>query len=293
MKIVSLTSTWGAGFFSYCVVLLVDIIGVLNHYGCYPERIITKSGFDLYKRFPEDDVFNTFFELASPDERDYNKKKPPKSKFSYYQRARGHINISHPQIAFQYWEQYSDYSKFNFDALNPVVKKYFIPTKIVLDIKRAMMAQYGIEPDNCLGVYYRGTDKKSEVVECGYERFYDKIKEVLQPGQQLLVQTDSAQSLEYLKEKNVEYICIKQNDVSHTDKGIHNEKTPAQNHEDMKYLLATVLILAECKTIINSVSNVSMWSVLLRGHGRGIYQWVGGHPKTAIDKIKKINYWTA
>lgn len=291
MKNVALTPLLGSGFFSCCVVLLVEIIQVLNLYGCFPAKVFTKSGFLLYKRFPEDEVFLTFFEPPQPDERDYSQKKKPVSKYSYYERAKGNIHKTHPQAVFDYWEQFCDYKKLKFDGLKSVVKKYFTPTKTILDIKRALMAQYGIQPENCVGVYYRGTDKKSEVVECGYDNYYNKIKEVLQPGQQLLIQTDSAPFLDYIKEKNITYITIKQNDVSYTDKGIHFERTPAQNHEDMKYLLATVLILSECKTLINCASNVSMWAVLFRGHGNGVYQWLGTHIKKKPDE--NTNRWCA
>jgi hypothetical protein len=273
MKIISMNPGWGAGFFSCCIVFITDIIKFLNEYGCFPAEAISKNGFHKYKRYPDDDVIQTFFEPPHPDARDYKKK--PKKRSDIYERLKGKTAITHPQIEFGYWTQTSDYRLIEFDALKPVLKKYFTPTKTILDIKNALMAEYGIQPDNCVGLYYRGTDKKTEIVDCGFENYYNKVKEVLQPGQQLLVQTDSAPFLDYLRQKNLEFICIKQNEVSYTSNGIHNEKKPAENHEDMKYLLATVLILADCKSIVISTSNVSNWIVLARGHARGIHQWLG------------------
>ena len=48
---------------------------------------------------------------------------------------------------------------------------------------------------------------------------------------QILVQTDLAKFLDYIKNSNLSNIfVITENDTSYTDNGIHNEKTSEQNY---------------------------------------------------------------
>jgi hypothetical protein len=40
------------------------------------------------------------------------------------------------------------------------------------------MQKYRINPSQCIGIYYRGTDKKSETQLASFETFFSKIKQV-------------------------------------------------------------------------------------------------------------------
>jgi hypothetical protein len=249
---VTLQKDDGLGFFSCCSVRLERIIAFFNKWRKLPDTVISNGVFHLYGT--DDNLFYYFFEhyKTLPD------------------------ILPHSTLEYYAWHQFNHYKTLPFSRLAPFMKKHFSPNKDILDIKKALIDEYSIKPQNCLAVYYRGTDKKKEISPPSFDTYYSKIQESLKPEQQLLIQTDDAHFLDYMKAKGHEnIIVIKQNTISYSDLGIHNEKTPAQNCEDMKCLLATMLILAECNQVILSISNISHWIVLFRGNVEGVHQWIG------------------
>ena len=90
---------------------------------------------------------------------------------------------------------------------------------------------------------------------------------------QILVQSDDANFIDFIKSKNLDVIIITENKISYSDRGIHNETSYDNNYIDAKYFLATLLIISKCKNIICSSGNCSLWIMFYRENANNIYQF--------------------
>jgi hypothetical protein len=177
-------------------------------------------------------------------------------------------------------DQFSDYRLLNIDSITPFINKYFSPSKEILKLKHLLLQKYDIDVNNCVSVYYRGTDKYTETPLAKFELFGDKINEIYNKNnntnkkKQLLVQTDSTQFLEYVQQLHPSIVVIKENLTSNSNIGIHNERDSNSNYTDIKFLFATFLIMSSCENLICSSSNGSLWMTYFRGHKKNIHQFL-------------------
>ena len=143
--------------------------------------------------------------------------------------------------------------------------------------------KYGIDPGNCIAVYYRGTDKITETALDSFDSYYAKLNELLSQhsdnhGCKILLQSDSAQFFDYMKDKfrdsthSSNLVIIDEIAPSSTTAGTHNERNQQTNHFDIKHLFAVVLNISKCKHIICSSGNVSQWMMLYRGNAVNVHQ---------------------
>jgi hypothetical protein len=244
----------GAGFFSCCSVRIYKIIEYFSKNKRLPYNVDTSKLFSQYKIDNNIDITHYFFEHYHLIDRDIMFEKVI------------------PIDAYNF--QFTDYKKVDYSSIIPFVKKYFTPTKMILDIKNKLILKYKINSKNCICIYYRGTDKIIETDIDDYETFYLKLMSITKMDtMQVLIQTDSAQFLDYIKNKNLKnVIIINENSTSYTNNGIHNEKTNNNNFIDIQYLLATFLIISESKYIICTSGNGSIWIIYFRGNANNVYQ---------------------
>jgi hypothetical protein len=245
------------GFFSCCSVRLYEIIKFANTYKILPE-VDSHQSFHLYKK-DEKDVTFIFF--------------------NHYDVTQKMID---KYIYITAWNfQFDDYKSVDYDSILPYVKNYFSPSSLILNKKKELTLKYNISEENCIGVYFRGTDKKKEIHEDSPENYYLKIKEIVDKykDMQLLIQTDSSPFLDYMKDKFPNTIIIHENHTSYKDYGIHYEKTKTENHEDIINLFATFLILSKCKYLVCSSGNCSIWMMYYREHANNVFQNIRGHWK--------------
>ena len=256
----------GGGFFASCNCRLHRIIYCfLDRNDCLFLPIVNTSGmFDMYKIDNDKDITYEFFE-------------------HYNNIDENIIGLDRNSIKYDINNgfQYDNYKDLQYEYILPFVKKYFTPSSKILDIHYFFIQKYNIDVENTVGIYYRGTDKYIETPLASFESVYNKLNEVLEkenPGMQILVQTDSGQFLDYMKEKCIDdkIIVIAENGISYTNKGIHNEKTNKENYVDMHYLLSTFLILSKSKHLICSSSNCSIWMMYYRGGAENVYQSLNG-----------------
>lgn len=242
-----------AGFFSNCSVILHDIVGFYNLNKKLPVAINTSNMFNLYKKNGDDDIKDTFF---------------------YTDKDINIPNTNHIHISL-YCYQFDNYKKVPYKELTPFIRKYFRPSKHILELKQSIINKYNINPKKCVGVYYRGTDKFKETALDSFESFLLTIKNVTEHNDNtILLQTDSEPFLNYILNKNLakKIIVISENAVSNKNTGIHYERSKVENFIEIQYLLATILILAECNALITSSGNVSIWMMFFRGCANNVYQ---------------------
>ena len=174
--------------------------------------------------------------------------------------------------------QFENYKNVDYNSIIPFVNKYFSPSQNIINIRDRLYIQYNIDVNNCIALYYRGTDKCNETeIDC-FDSYYNKLIEIIDKCSNkniyILIQTDTAQFLDFIKDKckHKNIIIIKENSTTYLNNGIHYQKTWEENYIDIQYLYATVLIMSECKYIICSSGNVSIWMMYYRGHSDNIYQ---------------------
>ena len=239
-------STTG-GFFSECSYRLYYIILYYTNYKKVPDLIDGSNQFLLYKK-NENDITKEFFTDTD-------------------------IKIQHEgPIDFYVTHQIKKYNSLAYSETSPFIKKYFSPSQSIVDVKQKLLEKYTIDPTNTIGVYYRGTDKKTEFEKVNYSEYVDKVKELYTGTESILIQSDEKQFIDYVKEIFPNCVVFTETKVSTTDKGIHYENTKEENYKDIQYFLASVLILSECKHIVLGISNCSLWISLYRGHSNNLHQ---------------------
>jgi hypothetical protein len=251
--------THNAGFFSCCFVKLYKIIEFYKNNKHLPIEVDSSCQFEQYKKANIDITF-LFFE--------------------HYDHICEELNIDSNNHIISWDEQFIDYKTVNYHDISPFVRKYFTPSSHIESIRTNLQSRYNIDLDNCIGLYYRGTDKISETQIDSFESYYHKLNEVINenPNIQVVVQTDSMYFLEYMREKCLQnIIIIAENSTSSTDRGIHHEKQNHENYSDIQYLFATFLLISKCKYIICSSSNGSIWMMYYRGNARNVYQNLNKH----------------
>jgi hypothetical protein len=260
-------NTLNNGFFSNCSLRLFEIVRYINTFKKLPTHVNSSTQFNMYKPNTDQDV--TF---------DY---------FQHYHQITDHSDIiTKRHINFHFSQQFTDYSTLDFHGVSPLVRKYFSPSNEITTVVQQIKHTYKIDCTNCIGVYFRGTDKKKETLIASYETFYQQIKGIMDsdPSLQIIVQTDTAQFLEYIKQKPFKnIIVIHENLVSYTDHGVHFERTRQQNHHDMYHLFATFLILSKCKYFVCSSGNCSFWIMLYRGHAINVFQF--------LESSRRFSLW--
>lgn len=246
------------GFFSCVNVTFQRIIEYINKHKQLPKFVDASKLFAMYKKYPSQNVTFDFF-------------KP------YSQTLKGFKFTN--KIMYNENYQFKDYTKtYDFNILLPLFRNYFTPSDMVYQVVHELQSKYKIDPANSIGVYYRGTDKKTETLIAPYELFYDKIYEVYKKNENMkvILQTDTAQFMDHVNASNKipkeAFIIIEENAVSYTSNGIHNEKTPEENYKEMFYLFATFLLLAQSKHFVCSSGNCSAIMMLYRGHSENVYQ---------------------
>ena len=234
------------GFFSYCSVRLTEILQYTNTNKALPIFVDSSAQFDMYRPdHVEGDVTYHFF--TSND-----------------------MNLSYTGTVRQcYDNQFKRYKELMFDQLTPFISKYFSVTPEILEIANSLIHKYKLTPPNTMAVYYRGTDKGSETPLGSFNDFKIKVQKI-RTTEKVLVQTDSAGFLEAMD--GIDFLRIEENPVTHGEKGIHLQNTPSVNYEAIKYFLATILIMARCKSIICSSGNCSLWLMYYRGHAKNVWQ---------------------
>lgn len=244
-----------AGFFSCCSVKIGKILNYFSENKTLPNTVDSSRLFRMYKIDNNVDITQDFF--LHPD----NISKT--------------ITYSSEIPINRFHFQFENYKSVDYERIVPFVNKYFTPSTEIINIYKKLITKYNITPDNCIGLYYRGTDKRIETKLDSFDSYYTKLLELVVQlkNTQILIQTDTAQFIEYMKDKPLKnVIIIDENSTSSSNKGIHNEKTPSENYIDIQTLFATFLIISRCKYIICSSGNCSIWMMYYRNHADNVYQ---------------------
>lgn len=249
------------GFFSCCSIRLHDIIQYFNLHKTLPDSVDSSTLYDMYKPKGKTDITFDLFEHYNTQDMDI--------KYTDYV----YINVDN--------FQYANYRHAPYPIISPFVKKYFTPSAHILQKSHSFISEYNIDVDNCVAVYYRGTDKSSETKLGCYEMYFEKLLELCDkyPDSQILLQTDTSQFIDYMKSKLGSNIPIIINHTKNTynSVGVHYSQTQDENYTEIQNLLAICLLISKCRSIIMSSGNVSTWIMHYREHQDNIHQCLNGN----------------
>ena len=255
------------GFFSCCTIMLDKILNWINNNKKVPFFIDTKGLFTWYK----------------------SKKNHNKDITSIYFRKNRNVKITNYDIKFN--GQFSDYKLINFKKINPIIKKYFSPSKEILNIIQFLEIKYNLEYQNICALFHRGNDKQRETNLCSYNDYYEKALTLTNNNQNVrfLIQSDETEFLEFMKNKLPNSFYMK-DEIRHIRK---NDTTvdhinENENFKYSKYFLAIVIIMSKCKHIIFGSGSISNWIVFFRNNANNVQQYLS--PKEYIYGEKNKNY---
>lgn len=250
-----------AGFFSHCSCLLEQIIWFVYFKQHLPDYIDSSVQFDLYKYDETINIMSDFFEC-------YHNESPSTLKYPYNK-------------SYCIWVlQLSDYRNIDYEYISPYVEKYFSPSPVISRNIDMLLEKYNIDPENTIGIHYRGTDKYKETPLGDYQTYLDKLNMILNTEcnehMKVLVRTDQTQFLDYFKENvdNDKLIIITDITTSSTDVGIHFQKSIRDNYDHMMFLIPTFMILARCNHLITGSGNCGIWLALFRKSGYNLHQFL-------------------
>lgn len=260
--------THNSGFFSCFSKRLEGIVWFLNKNKSLPDKVDSSEQFSLYKENNLDDITSLYFKDNNIN-----------IKYKY------HVNFHNDM-------QFLNYKELDFNSLNPIIEKYFSPSKNVSDQVLFYKKKYNINYENTCAVFYRGNDKFTETNIAPYENFILKAKEIKNNNQNIkfLVQSDETEFIEAFLNEFSDSIIIEE--VPHMDRknsSISDELDRNKRSEFGINFFGAVLIVSKCKYIITHSGNCGLWAILYRGDCNGIYQWLNN--SWDYNPINILNIW--
>ena len=172
-----------------------------------------------------------------------------------------------------------DYKNEDLTNINPIIKKWFSPSDLVLDYVDLFIKKYKINPEDTLAICFRGTDKYKDIDEPSYHNFISHIPSIIKNEgiNRVFIQTDQTQFIDFFKSRhpNIPVFNIEEipttSSKQHLYKGVIKENKVS--HSQM--FLAAIQILSSCKFLINHTGNVARWIVKYRGSTKNMIQYKG------------------
>lgn len=265
------------GFFANCTVALWNVTDVARRFGHYPTRLDFSEGFSQYRQNSTDplasqDLYPVFFQCN----RSYL---PP-------------LNVSPPAINI---DHHGIYQSNNFDYYVPLIKAYFSPSDRVTKLSNRLQDKYKIDLTKTVLVWYRGTDKRSEVWVASPQAYLKQVEAILDahPDFKVWIQTEEQHVREQFRE-HFGARCIIIDELPPSSVGGNVYKLPpSEANIDRLDLAITMLALvtlgARAKFIVTHTGNIAFWICLYRGHTRSVLQFDRHGILFGLTDIKK--YW--
>ena len=252
-----------SGFFSCCSVAVYDIITHIKTQKSIPDVDFSQI-FGLYKGSgqgckPDQDAYKHFF------------------KFDCSQS----INIE--EISNCNYEKmpHLDYRLSPLEPTKPIIKRWFTPSDTVQSMVGDFCDQYNIDPQKTIGIFFRGTDKYSEVAETPYDIFTSQVHNLLDTHKdvnRVFLQTDQQQFIDYFQEEypDIDSFYIKEHPTTTTKRGLHLGIIKKNKILYTQIYFAALLILSKCKVLINHTGNGARWAIEYRGNTDNAIQYRAG-----------------
>jgi len=244
---------WNSGFYSNQSQVFLSLLILLSH-GIIPETICYALGFRRLKKDPNRDVYHDFYRMDPNVEVQLLK------------------TVTLPD------ENRKQFDLYDFEYYNPIVKRFFTPSDVVLERKNMLMDKYEIDPDKTISVLYRGTDKGTELALAHPQDYLIVTQRLLQknPDFKVLLQTDQTQVIQMFVEALGDKVVFFEETPSTTSNSVIwnlMEKNGADSIEWSQWFDAALRCVSDCRYMINHTGNVAFFANLYRGSLDGVYQF--------------------
>ena len=250
-----LHANWDEGFFSNTTTALWALTDLANE-GISPKQIQCARGWDKYcdrSIHGELDLYPIFF--------------------------RDKQNLATPPLRrFPRFKHHHRYALIKLDTLSAFVEKWFSPSECVLKKLQRNYSKYNFEPEKTIGVFYRGTDKESEVTVASIKKYLEFSRWLLErhPKFRILIQTDQRQARDlFVHEFKSKCFFLEEMPVTDGGIGLHYLPQSALDLDRIEFgkrVLAAANMLARCKILLNCTGNMALWSALYRGSALNMFQ---------------------
>ena len=249
----SLVLSHEAGFFSCCSIRLWHILQYVKETQQLPTHIDSTRLFTWYKK-PSDNRDITFDYFVHHDIM------PP---------------VSTDPVAYHWDDQYEPYPSLPYQALCPMVQKYFTPNRAIDTLLHEMECKYRIQYSMTCVLFYRGNDKNRETTICGYEEYINRANDIqkLQPNVRFLIQSDETEFIDFFTQLYPNSLVLR-DEIRHIPKcnSTVDNYNRHLNYDFSKQFLAITLLMSKCKYIVCGSGNCSIWIMFYRGHANNVCQ---------------------
>ena len=248
------------GFFSCCSGKLYFITCYFNDAKKLPDEVDSSKQFTWYKNTERDITY------------DY---------FEHYNNVNEKI-IYNNDVKYEDTYQYINYKLLNYKEILPFIKKYFSPSRQILNIVKSIEEKYKIQSyDNICVLFYRGNDKATETELCSYKLVLKKANEVLSknPNIKFLIQSDETEFITLMRKTFPTNSFYFKDEIRSINRQCSTVDIllKDKNYEFSKYYLAITIIMSKCKYVVcGSSGNCSIWIAFYRGNANNMYQFLKG-----------------
>ena len=171
------------------------------------------------------------------------------------------------------------YSLAKTERWHPFIKRWFNPSDQVMAKVEKYSKEYQFDPEETIGVFYRGTDKKFEIPISDFRKYRQVLKFLLKknPESRIFVQTDQEEFRDYLiGEFGSRCFYLEEMPVAKGSTGLHFLKDEELQIDRVEYgvrVLAATYLMSRCKALINCTGNMALWITFYRGHTNEMYQF--------------------
>lgn len=255
-----------AGFFSCCSVRLSQIVRYFNEGGRFriPACVDSSNQFRWYKP-PQALKKDITFEY-----------------FTHYDEDMKHsIQFPKQRITSDHHDQYRRYSTLPYHHLKPFIDTYFSLALPIRDLVKTLEHKYGLVYDDICVLFYRGNDKAKETKLCSYEEMVHHARQIIvkHPRARILIQSDETEFLEYVSSVFPNNAFYFKDEIRHMHRNPSTTVDKTMKHDIeyfSKYYLAITWVMSQCKWIVCTSGNCSLFIMYYRGHSQGVYQFLDG-----------------
>ncbi|MDP9012755.1 MAG: hypothetical protein M3O41_08920 [Pseudomonadota bacterium] len=250
-------STHTYGLFSNCSTALADVIR-LSAAGVTVKQISFAEGMLQFKDDSQKDVYPVFFQASNHGPA-----------------------VQTPVLFDAQADNHKHYRHLPLEELGAWARMTFWPSASIQAAAVNLMRTAGVDPARTLAVYYRGTDKSSEITLASVAQYISAIETIeRETAAQLdiLIQTDQEQVRETIvrrfgaRARFFQSIPTTRGSVGIHDLDFTNDLKLSREGFSVE-LIAAVFVISQCAHVLTATSNVGLWIALYRGNARQLYQF--------------------
>lgn len=257
---------WHSGFYSNVHQTFSAILTLLSH-GIAPDTISYEHGFRSYKLDPSQDIYPLF-----------HKPNPQQELPIWKNLCRVNANESSGNVM----------TSLPFMEYTQILNRYFAPSDDVLKKIDYLKIKYAINPTETISIFYRGTDKFTELEIATPVKYVEVAKKILEkhPNHRVLIQTDQTQALEYfLNEFGDRAFYFEElpttsktgEDAKKIDMEFFHKRFDYADDIDpvpfSQMLDASIRIMSTTSYPILHTGNGALFTILYRGNANNVFQF--------------------